>query len=100
MAGDKMTNRPIRIQRRRIKGWKMPPNTVYVGRPTAYGNPFYVPRHGDAAKCVSDYRKWIKTNYDESQIEQLRGRNLACWCPLDKPCHADVLLEVANAERI
>lgn len=28
---------------------------------------------------------------------ELRGRNLVCWCPLDQPCHGDVLLEVANA---
>jgi hypothetical protein len=28
---------------------------------------------------------------------ELRGKNLACWCPLDQPCHADVLLELANA---
>jgi hypothetical protein len=30
-------------------------------------------------------------------LHELRGKNLACWCPLDKPCHADVLLELANA---
>lgn len=30
-------------------------------------------------------------------VSELRGRDLACWCPLDLPCHADVLLEVANA---
>lgn len=30
--------------------------------------------------------------------EELRGKNLACWCPLDQPCHADVLLELANAD--
>ena len=30
-------------------------------------------------------------------LEPLRGRDLVCWCPLDKPCHADVLLELANA---
>jgi hypothetical protein len=29
---------------------------------------------------------------------KLRGKNLACWCPLDQPCHADVLLELANQE--
>lgn len=27
---------------------------------------------------------------------RLRGRDLACWCPADQPCHADVLLELAN----
>lgn len=29
-------------------------------------------------------------------LEPLRGKHLACWCPLDQPCHADVLLEFAN----
>jgi Domain of unknown function (DUF4326) len=40
-----VTERPKRIQRKRTKGWKMPPNTVYVGRPTRLGNPFddYLP---------------------------------------------------------
>ena len=35
-----------------------------------------------------------------AEVERLRaevaGRDLACWCPLDSPCHADVLLELAN----
>ena len=31
-----------------------------------------------------------------NQLDELRGKNLACWCPLDQPCHADVLLELAN----
>lgn len=30
-------------------------------------------------------------------LDELRGRDLACWCPLDAPCHADVLVEIANA---
>ena len=34
-----------------------------------------------------------------SQVRtELAGKNLACWCPLDQPCHADVLLEIANRE--
>ena len=37
-----MTNKPKRIQRKRTPGWKMPPNTVYVGRPTKWGNPYEV----------------------------------------------------------
>ena len=40
---------PIRIQRKRTKGWRMPPNTVYVGRPTIWGNPFHV-YEGDRAE--------------------------------------------------
>jgi len=30
-------------------------------------------------------------------LGELRGHDLACWCPLGAPCHADVLLELANA---
>ena len=30
------------------------------------------------------------------RYEDIRGKDLACWCPLDQPCHADVLLELAN----
>lgn len=96
--------RPKRIQRRRVKGWKMPPNTVYVGRPSVYGNP-YVFRKGDSHElfiAVEDYRKWIlacgpRAITDIERIRtNLRGKNLACWCPLDQSCHADVLLEIAN----
>lgn len=31
-------------------------------------------------------------------VRDLAGRDLACWCPLDQPCHADVLLEIANTD--
>jgi len=86
---------PVRIQRKRAKGWKMPPNTVYVGRPTKWGNPFT----GDNA--VSDFEKMIlmkliDDNTFRKQLNELKGKNLACWCPLTKKCHADVLLRFAN----
>lgn len=91
-----------RIQRRRTKGWKMPPNTIYVGRPTKWGNPFFVGHHFPTSKeAVAAYRQWLdsslpgqKLKYED--ISELRGKNLACWCGADIPCHADVLLEMAN----
>ena len=88
----------VRIQRKRTKGWKMPENTVYVGRPTKWGNPH---RWGGKDLQVRMYRQTIDGNLWTSPTKQeiqkeLRGKNLACWCPLDQPCHADVLLEVAN----
>jgi len=106
---------PKRIQRKRTKGWRMPENAVYVGRPTKWGNPFTGPnaiemyknmitklanwrqyaKHGYSASWF-DYRKGkFVTLYPEDLLE-LRGKDLVCWCPLDKPCHADVLLEIAN----
>lgn len=108
-----MTERtPRRIQRKRTKGWRMPAHTVYVGRPTKWGNPFRVGQPntddymiGTRAEIVAKYRSEILLFHGGflggikvSDIRrELRGKNLCCWCPLDQPCHADVLLELANA---
>jgi len=84
---------PKRVQRKRVKGWRMPPNTVYVGRPTKWGNNLYdVPPFARYEACIKD----LIANYSGYDIEDLRGKNLACWCPLDKPCHVDILLKIAN----
>ena len=39
---------------------------------------------------------WRRSSQVEQIRAELRGKDLACWCPLDQPCHADVLLEIAN----
>lgn len=89
---------PKRIQRKRARGWKMPPNTVYVGRPSKWGNPFKPDSSFGLRMCVRMYRTWIEIgkNTLRDELSELRGKNLACWCPLDQPCHADILLELAN----
>jgi hypothetical protein len=99
-----------RIQRQRTKGWRMPPNTVYVGRPTRWGNEF-TPDMEDVygrplgrERIVGLYEaatlRWVDDYPDRAAVEAwitpLRGKDLACWCPLDQPCHADVLLELAR----
>ena len=103
---------PERIQLRRTKGWKMPENTVKVDRTTAFGNPFVVGKPGGAYTAkVTDRRHayllfksiaWDQPRLVAAAREQLRGKNLACWCPKDDPyedvCHAAVLLEIANSQ--
>lgn len=106
---------PIRVQRKRTAGWKMPENTIYVGRPSRWGNPcspqngtHIVMHHNKVVssrpmtieECVRRFRDdvmdgSIGLSPDEIR-EHLRGKNLACWCSLNQPCHADVLLEIAN----
>lgn len=49
----------------------------------------------DAATAV-EWFEWYLTKYPSADIQELRGKDLACWCPLDQPCHADVLLRIAN----
>ncbi len=99
---------PIRVQLSRKKGWRMPKNTVKVDRTTMWGN------HVAAVCCIKDraravqvFRQWVDEvasyAWKGRAAIDLRGKNLACWCPLtDKngnpvPCHADVLLALANA---
>lgn len=91
--------RPTRIQRKRVRGWKMPPNTIYIGRPTKWGNPFTLTqRGGDRPSCVDAYREWLRETLklDPHFLDALRGRNVACWCRLDVDCHGDILLQMAN----
>lgn len=115
---------PERIQCRRTKGWRLPENTMVVARPSRFGNPFtiaqavasgYAQTEEDARRFVVNcFRDWLaggQVGCDWGQgpesdrrkaeilagLPALRGKNLACWCPLDQPCHADVLLKLANA---
>lgn len=97
--------KPKRIQRMRTAGWRMPRGVVYVGRKTKWGNPFKVGEFGvkTAAEAVERYRLWLANLYDGKKVaemarRELRGKDLACWCAMDEPCHADVLLEVANTD--
>ena len=75
----------------------MPPGAVYVGRPTKWGNPFTIGRYG-VFSAVGAYAAKIKNDrlLFNAARRELRGKDLACFCPLDQPCHADVLLEIAN----
>lgn len=115
---------PDRIQLSRAKGWRMPKGAVKVDRTTIWGNPwrveeFYFPGQNSLesaqAEAVRRFRAALigfESNgsycapiaHPESRIGQilarlpeLRGKTLACWCKPGAPCHADVLLEIANA---
>lgn len=81
----------------------MPEGAVYVGRPTKWGNPYTVDEHTSPVYAVNLYREFWENEIDicpdnQMDIDELRGKDLACWCPLDQPCHADVLLELANKD--
>jgi hypothetical protein len=130
------TDQPVRIQRRRTKGWRAPEGAVYVGRGSKWGNPCTQVRmpaldgsewehegrlgktsgqhhayvHPDKTitshlvqdatreQAVAMYRCFIgqRPSLAEAARTELAGRDLMCWCPLDEPCHADVLLELAR----
>lgn len=114
---------PERIQRKRTASWRMPEGAVYVGRPSRWGNPFrpilvagewlveddngvqydgFGSKTNAIGRCVALYRSLdmaFMTAADLAEfVAPLRGHDLACWRPLDQPCHADVLLEIANTK--
>lgn len=119
-----------RIQRKRTKGFKMPENAIYVGRPTKWGNPIKLV--GDQIYINAGYRrkildKWVwyslgdisdvihlyellwshrsfadldlqywSDHFATLNLNELKGHDLACFCNLDTPCHADILIKLAN----
>jgi hypothetical protein len=117
---------PERIQLQRRKGWRKPDGAVVVARPSRWGNPFRVLPAKDGGWMVrgngrTDWSAddpWTRQEATAHAVErftdmaepapghystysrdaeiQLGGHDLACWCPLGQPCHADVLLRIAN----
>jgi hypothetical protein len=91
---------PRRIQLRRVKGWRLPPGAVKVADTSKYRNPYRpAERSPEAnARVKARYRQHLADHPElvEAARRELAGRDLACYCPPDLPCHADVLLEVAN----
>ncbi len=76
---------------------KIPPNAVYVGRPSKWGNPFRIGVDGNRMQVIRDYKAYIisQIQFGHRDIAELRGHDLVCWCAT-LSCHADVLLELAN----
>lgn len=111
MADTAKTTRPMRVQLSRARGWRMPPNTRKVDRSTRWGNPWTAAGAREAGyqgtdaqiatMCAAMFRNAMHARLPACEaildnLAELRGMNLACWCPLDQSCHADVLLEMAN----
>jgi hypothetical protein len=120
--------RPKRLQRRRVKGWRLPPGAKIVDRSSRWGNPFAVREdrarraegHDDYFEvyskatgehlewhvtrwkahrvAVDRYRDWLPDDL-RAQLLTLAGLDLACPCEPYLPCHADCLLELANEDR-
>ena len=76
---------------------KPTPNDVYIGRPSKWGNPFIVGRHGTREEVIDKYRKWIETTNLPFQVGELQDKTLVCWC---KPhaCHGDVLKQLVEED--
>jgi hypothetical protein len=104
---------PERVQLKRLKGWRMPPNTVKVDRTTKWGNPFIPGRPATSGSTVGQivadkkqafalYRATapLDKNLVAAARQELKGKNLACWCAKNDTapddCHAAILLLIAN----
>ena len=89
----------------------IPPDAIYVGRPTRWGNPYKVkgtvhnmglttlnyPKGYTRDEAISKYIDWIEKSDLINHIEDLRGKDLVCWCAPEL-CHADYLLSMSNAD--
>jgi len=88
-----------RIQRKRTRGWRIPENCIYVGRPSKYGNPFPLGNY-TVEESLRRYRGWLenKLKNNPSFLDELKGKDICCWCRIDKPCHGDIILEYLNKD--
>ena len=107
--------KPIRIQRSR-QHKQISPNGLpikYVGRPTKWGNPFrvvgeeghwfvmdeidiplatYIKKKDAINYCI----QLFESHFKDTDLSELKGKNLSCWCKIGDPCHVDVLLKILN----
>ena len=89
----------LRMKHYNDYAWKSNPNAVYVGRGKGdygkWGNPFREDEYG-LARCLELYRAWLlgKLVSNPDFLEPLRGKDLVCFCRLDRPCHADIIIEM------
>jgi hypothetical protein len=99
----------FRIQRQRTRGWRMPEGAVYVGRPSQWGNPWELGSPGIGTQpdgspwAIEDVLRWYRQYARECGPfwlqPLLEATALACWCPLEQPCHVDVLIPMVEARR-
>ena len=75
----------------------IPPNAVYIGRPSKWGNPFAIGKDASREVVIEKYREWLfeRPELIEAAKRELAGKDLVCFCA-PKKCHGDVLLEVSN----
>ena len=81
----------------------VPKDAVYVGRPTEYGNPYVIGKDGNRDEVIDKYKRYANDRFIDHhddfahRVMYLKGKDLVCWCA-PKPCHADILLELANSD--
>jgi hypothetical protein len=76
-------------------------NDVYVGRPSAFGNPFRLTQERYRGECINAYTDWIMQPAQEAlrvrMKRELRDKTLVCWCAPRK-CHADIIAWIVDGE--
>ena len=74
--------------------------TVYIGRPSKWGNPYRVGIDGSKTEVLVLYKQHVLSTPDLiNSLSELDGKTLACWCKPAK-CHRDVLVELLNVKRV
>lgn len=112
-----VTRVPQRIQRQRTKGSRLPAGTRVIDRTTGFGNPFTIAdatargHENPQRTCVELHaawldgegpdqyhvgNRWFDRRWVHEHLHELQGRDLACTCGPDDPCHGDTLLRLAN----
>lgn len=84
-----------RIHFDRFAGSKLPDNAVLICRPYKWGNPFKISEYG-REESLRRYKIFLEEEIKNKNLDplELKGKDLACNCRLNEPCHGDILLDI------
>lgn len=92
--------RHVNLGTPRVVHCKRERHHVNIGRPSKWGNPYVVGKHGTREQCIALYERWLRENDTLfAALDELRGLVLGCWCA-PRACHGDPLMRLANTSRI
>ena len=73
----------------------LPKGSVYIGRPSKWGNPYVIGMDGTREEVIEKYRLHLIASGLVNEVDELKGKDLVCWCA-PEPCHGDILIKLAN----
>jgi hypothetical protein len=73
---------------------------IFIGRPSKWGNPFPIRADRTREQAVSSYEKWIRLKPELlSDLDELNGKVLGCYCKESELCHGDILIKLLKEKQ-
>ena len=76
-----------------------PPDAIYIGRGSKWGNPFIIDKHGSRNEVIAKYKEYILGKPELlAQLHEIKGKDLICYCA-PQACHGDIFTWLITLRR-